>query len=291
MNTVKSAVPESALERLLTQLIPGIAGLLVAVMGAYLVWFSSAKVSHDSGDWGTLGDYFGGLMNPVISFATLLVAYAVWKQQREELRQTKEALEEQAATADLQRKEQRFFDCLTVYQRLVDAQISTEHIGSQIVTEQGREALFVRARAALGTWVVKQLTSPAISRSIGHQPAALVPTLSELRRMVPHELRKQIGLTKSDAYCRGVLATLMTCEHILGSSKDLFFPLLLEQLTEEELSLLALFLLLAPEGDAYWTVAEQTHLFSNLDTEGVLQLAKEYLPASCFDRSQIGNPC
>ncbi|MDO9032705.1 MAG: hypothetical protein Q7V09_19935 [Hydrogenophaga sp.] len=276
---------EGALERLLKQLIPGIAGLLVMVLGFYFLWFSSAKVSHDSGDWGTLGDYFGGLMNPVISFATLLVAYAVWKQQRKELRQTKEALEDQAQTAEWQRKEQRFFDCLTVYQRLVDAQISTGTVGSRSTAEQGREALFVRAKIAINTGEVQQLTSPAISRSIGHTPAPPIPTLVELRRTLPHELRKRIGLTKADAYCRGVLATLLTCENVLGDAKDRFLPLLLEQLTQEELSLLALFLLLAPDSDRYWGVAERTHLFANLDTEGMLQLSKEHLPVSCFERS------
>ncbi|UJW79626.1 hypothetical protein [Hydrogenophaga sp. SL48] len=285
MNTDNSAEKESAMERLLKQLIPGIAGLLVVVMGAYLVWFSSAKVSHDSGDWGTLGDYFGGLMNPVISFATLLVAYEVWKQQRKELRQTKEALEDQAQTAEWQRKEQRFFDCLTVYQRLVDAQISNGTVGSRSTAEQGREALFVRAKIAINTGEVHQLTSPAISRSIGHTPEPPIPTLVELRYTLPHELRKRIGLTKSDAYCRGVLATLLTCENVLGDAKDRFLPLLLEQLTQEELSLLALFLLFAPDSDRYWGVAERTHLFANLDTEGVLQLSKEHLPVSCFERS------
>lgn len=112
------AEKESAMERFLKQLIPGIAGLLIVILGAYIVWFSSAKVSHDSGDWGTLGDYFGGLMNPVISFATLMVAFAVWKQQKVELRETKVALEEQAKTAEQQRQEQRFFDLLTVLQRV-----------------------------------------------------------------------------------------------------------------------------------------------------------------------------
>jgi hypothetical protein len=282
MKTDTSIEQESAMERLLKQLIPGIAGLLVVVLGAYVVWFSSATVSHDSGDWGTLGDYFGGLMNPVISFATLMVAFAVWKLQREELRQTKAALEDQARTAELQRKEQRFFDCLTVYQRLVDAQMTTGY--RETATEQGREALFVRANTALQTGEVRQLTSPAISRSAGHAPAPSVPTLLELRDMLPRKLRERIGLTKSDPYCRGVLATLQTCEEVLGDSKDRFLPLLLEQPTQEELSLLALFLLLATESDRYWAVAERTRLFANFDTEGVLQLSREHLPVACFDR-------
>lgn len=282
MTTEKEDEPESAMERLLKRLIPWIGGLMVFALGLYFVWFSSAKVSHDSGDWGTLGDYFGGLMNPVISFATLLVAYAVWKQQREELRQTKEAIEEQAITAELQRKEQRFFDCLTAYQRLVDSQHSTGSIGDQAVIDSGREALFSRARSALNTGEIRSHTSPALSRSINNELAPQAPTLAELRMSFPHKMRQRIGLTKSDPYCRGVLATLQVCTSVLGDSKKQYLPLLVEQLTPEELCLISLYLLLVPASDVYWNVAMETGLLANLETEGVLQLSKEHLPPPCF---------
>jgi len=56
------------------------------------------------------------------------VAASVWKLQRkeleltrEELAQTKLAMEEQAKTAEQQRQEQRFFDLLNVYQRTVES--------------------------------------------------------------------------------------------------------------------------------------------------------------------------
>lgn len=87
---------ENVWERALHRLIPAIIVLLVIVLASYIARFYSASFSQRTEDWGTLGDYFGGLMNPVISFATLIVAYAIWKQQKIELSETKVALKDQA---------------------------------------------------------------------------------------------------------------------------------------------------------------------------------------------------
>lgn len=107
---------QSNMETALEKMIPGVyligGGVLIAYVLA-MIFFKNG-ISQDPADWGALGDYFGGLMNPIISFATLMVAFAVWKQQKEELRQTKEALEDQAKTASQQRREQRFFDLLNI---------------------------------------------------------------------------------------------------------------------------------------------------------------------------------
>ena len=55
-------------------------------------------LSKNPADWGTLGGYFGDLMNTVISVATLMVAY-VWNHQREELKLTQKVLAARAKTA------------------------------------------------------------------------------------------------------------------------------------------------------------------------------------------------
>ncbi|MCP5381728.1 MAG: hypothetical protein H6912_05105 [Kordiimonadaceae bacterium] len=50
------------------------------------------SISTKSEDWGTFGDYVGGLGNPVIALAVLYYVYHAFKIQKEELRATKEAL-------------------------------------------------------------------------------------------------------------------------------------------------------------------------------------------------------
>ena len=51
--------------------------LFAAVPLAYAVWFHDTSVSKFSGDWGTFGDYVGGLLNPMIA---LSVFYWVTKE-------------------------------------------------------------------------------------------------------------------------------------------------------------------------------------------------------------------
>ena len=127
-------------QQLFTWLLPAVYFLGGGLLVAFLLNFYHHQISHDPGDWGVLGDYFGGLMNPVISFATLLVAYAVWKLQRVELDETKRALKDQAETAERQRQEQRFFDLLRVYNQTLDSYTwyagnGREHRGKEAVSD------------------------------------------------------------------------------------------------------------------------------------------------------------
>lgn len=78
------------------------------VLGAYVWNFVQQPLSDNAGTWGTFGDYFGGLLNPVIAACTLFVAMRVWELQKTELKATQKTLEQQ-------RGEQRFFDLLNLY--------------------------------------------------------------------------------------------------------------------------------------------------------------------------------
>lgn len=68
-------------------------GLMVS---SYIAKFGmSLSVEHDR--WGQFGDFFGGILNPLTSFFTLIVAVFVWRLQQTELLETKQTLKEQAA--------------------------------------------------------------------------------------------------------------------------------------------------------------------------------------------------
>lgn len=55
--------------------------LAIVVVAAYLCNFHEASVSKSVEQWGQSGDYFGGLLNPVFAFASLLaVCYTLWLQ-------------------------------------------------------------------------------------------------------------------------------------------------------------------------------------------------------------------
>lgn len=74
--------------------------LMLLAAGVYLIRFgipsTSSGLTGGRDAWGQLGDYFGGLMNPVVALAALvLLAWSI-RIQKQELAETRAALEESA---------------------------------------------------------------------------------------------------------------------------------------------------------------------------------------------------
>ena len=79
-------------------------------------------LSKDAARWGTFGDFFGGTLNPILSFLALMVLLRTFSMQREELdlqreelKETKIILKEQSETQKRQRFESTFFELLKVH--------------------------------------------------------------------------------------------------------------------------------------------------------------------------------
>ncbi len=51
--------------------------IIVAIPVSYMINFLCRPISGDSGDWGTFGDFVGGLLNPLISLLTLIVTVII----------------------------------------------------------------------------------------------------------------------------------------------------------------------------------------------------------------------
>jgi hypothetical protein len=68
----------------------------IGILSAYAFRFGTPW-SSDQGVWGQAGDFFGGLLNPLISFATLVGVWTAVKLQRDELNAANKALLEQNA--------------------------------------------------------------------------------------------------------------------------------------------------------------------------------------------------
>lgn len=50
---------------------------IVVCVGSFVATFSSASISVQSEHWGQLGDYVGGLMNPIVAIINLIVAIRI----------------------------------------------------------------------------------------------------------------------------------------------------------------------------------------------------------------------
>lgn len=69
------------------------------VIGSYIYNFSDNSVSSTPSDWGGLGDYFGGVLNPLISAITLYFLIKTYLSQKKEIIQGQLAADEQRRIA------------------------------------------------------------------------------------------------------------------------------------------------------------------------------------------------
>jgi hypothetical protein len=85
-------------------------------------------LSKDAARWGTFGDFFGGTLNPILSFLALMVLLRTFSMQREELdlqreelKETKAILKEQFETQKRQQFENTFFELLKVHNQALES--------------------------------------------------------------------------------------------------------------------------------------------------------------------------
>lgn len=67
---------------------------IIIILGIYFLnfEFDSFLFSDNKGDWGTFGDYMGGLLNPIFAFASFIALLYTIKLQRDELAATRKEL-------------------------------------------------------------------------------------------------------------------------------------------------------------------------------------------------------
>lgn len=67
---------------------------ILLIVGVYIFNFNSLPISKNSSDWGALGDYFGGMLNPIISALTLIFVGKTYITQKTELERLSHAATE-----------------------------------------------------------------------------------------------------------------------------------------------------------------------------------------------------
>lgn len=92
--------------------------IFFSIVSAYVYSFHSYEWSSNPSDWGGIGDYIGGLLNPVISFVALYYLIKAYSTQKQELSETKDVLEKTEVNS----------------KKLADAQVELAHaISSQLL--------------------------------------------------------------------------------------------------------------------------------------------------------------
>ena len=277
--------------------------LLIAALGtavlAYAYWGGWTINPHaNAGELGQLGDFFGGMLNPLVSALTLFVAISVWRLQKDELELTRKelensrlAMEEQAATAEQQRQEQRFFDLLNVYYRTVDSiSFARPQINLDTKTSEKSEGKF-----GISAWLE---SSPSIGEFLENRGSAIPgrgynPKSDEIEHMdrMSNEWRDERAREYFDSYFRVVRYLLSEAQGLLGDQHDRYVALFCAQLSRAEIFLLALHLWVDPEGQEVRHLAGKYGLLKNLP-EGDLRTELESdFPADIFGNiSPVSTP-
>ncbi|MDB0034771.1 putative phage abortive infection protein [bacterium] len=112
-----------------------VAILISGTLLSYSGWFyftNNYSLALDSSVWGTFGDFFGGVLNPLIaSIAFYWITVSVWTQ-KTELEETKKALVDQSVTQEKMRFEDTFFSLLEQHNKILEQLNVTEIINNRV---------------------------------------------------------------------------------------------------------------------------------------------------------------
>jgi hypothetical protein len=113
-----------------------IATLAVVVLGILAANFWKSPLAHSMEQWGQFGDYMGGVLNPLVAFAALLLLARSIALQRTELAEARRVLGDQAQSAKLSAQ-------LTGYSSMINsalAQIEIYQSNAEYILRQLQDA-------------------------------------------------------------------------------------------------------------------------------------------------------
>ncbi len=223
-------------------------GVLAVLVAAYVIAFAQNGWSRNPDAWGQLGDYIGGLLNPLVAgFALMALVVSVRLQKaelaatRKELENSRLAIQEQAATAEQQRKEQRFFDFLNIYRSTVDSiQFEMESKTGSVISLQGKRAFRLLTTDQHGN-PLRELSQYFSRNEVWDKYFAIDLSGREV------ELWENASPVL-DHYFRAIFSILRESEPTLGEDCWRYTKLLRAQLSRDEVNLIAMNLLYDGEG-------------------------------------------
>jgi hypothetical protein len=102
------------------------AAFATLVFGAYFVFFAFRKtIAGDPNSWGEFGDFFGGMVNPVVGIVTVILVVRTLKVTREEASSTRIELAKQSAQLEAQTRHLKAEQDATERQRRLDGWLAS----------------------------------------------------------------------------------------------------------------------------------------------------------------------
>jgi hypothetical protein len=303
VNQTPEQSSDTAIDATWLNWLPIIAGFLALILiSNYISTFYKFPINQNSAGLGAFGDYMGGLLNPLISLFTLIVAMKVWNLQKIELIETRRAVEEQGKTAEQQRREQRFFDFLAIYQatlqsisfeeKLISKEINTntydifnygnyrkspeQKTTTTFSTKTGKQAFsFLTSAKAPQTYRILYLFKPNNSNYSNSNEATtstvIIDTWNETSPMLDH-------------YFRTVFMLLREANQTLKEDNFRYIKLFRAQLSRDEVNLLAMNLLYDDEGKKMRALTANYGILKHMPPNHLREIAERELDPLSFGR-------
>lgn len=133
--------------------------LVFCLILAYIINFHSHTISSDPSDWGALGDYLGGITNPIISTIALIYLAKAYYTQKAELAETRNALRDTAKNSkDSARAQTKLVDTAINQELLIKRNLELKFLVTQINMHQNK-ILFLHNEISNSTYNYNKFTS------------------------------------------------------------------------------------------------------------------------------------
>lgn len=256
-------------------------GTLAILSIGYIIFKCATNGDGTPEQWGQFGDFIGGLMNPIISGLALLGLVVSINSQREELAVTR-------ASIDEQRREQRFFDLLNLYQSTTNTLIKDDQVGKAAIRKIIKELTprideFIQS----GTTVIERYKQPKRGEgleSLIRQFSSGTEEIDEL--LLITKCWKKDGLPIFGHYFRTTFAVLFQLEELLKNDHWLYGGIFRSQLSQDELVAITLHLVFDnTENSPTVNLICKYGLLKHLENDKFRSWAERNLPPLAFGRT------
>lgn len=199
---------------------------------------------------GAIGDFIGGILNPILAFLVLLVLLATTRLQREELADTRRELKKSASAAEKQAFENTFFNLL----ELINGNVQSSSITTIGFPPNQNEAI---SGIACFRHIISKMRGKLSSSDAAH-----TQVFPKIFRTYHEILGKYIRTTYS------VLTFLREYEDNSLDEKSIYRNILRAQISDYELAILFYHCLSdTDEGDEFVRLAKRFDLFDSLSDD------------------------
>jgi len=238
----------------------------MVVIAAGLIAGAAWALGHpplDLEQMGQNGDFFGGVLNPLLTFLTFLALLYTLVLQRKELKESRTQFERSADALSEQNSQTAFYQALTIHNDLVGALQVTDPVTQE--TARGRDAFRVIYSEIRKLYRQKQGKLPK-----GGEDKAIVHAFGVVLRNHP-ELAH---------YFRYLFNTIVLVERFPKAPQ--YIKLLRSLLSNHELLLLYYNAAVSPPGKAFTELAVRHELFDNMPAHLLDNAHAELLPKAVF---------